>query len=712
MFHEILNALAGEVSGTRALDTVADIIRHHRIQASPGFRDAARALVPRLEQAGLQVQIMSFPADGEHRYWSYRPGLEWECTDAELILLAPERRRLARWSDARLSLIQRSAPTPPEGTECRLVLVERGDDPGAYRNLDLAGKAVMADGDLELVRRLAVEHGAVGLVTDGMREYPPVRRRWDLADALQYTSFWWAPGERPIWGFVLSPRAGDELRKMLRDAGPGGLPVRARVAARFYPGTMDVLSAVLPGTTPEEVVLIAHLCHPQPSANDNASGVAAAVEAVVSLAALVRQGTLPRPRRGIRLLLVPEINGTTCYLASHPEARQRIVAAVNLDMVGERQDLCGSVLQVEAGPLATPSFAADLLSLIVAESLAQGTNWGGTAALPALRWTETPFSGGSDHYLLGDPTVGIPCPMIIQWPDRFYHTSADTLDKVDPEALRRVAVAAGTYAMFLASAGLAEACWLAGEMVARFAPSLHATVYQRAKGTGDSAAGPGTASADRLQELIAFRLECRLADLASLDRLLTPEERRSFQPVREALEEECRQVADREKRRMAMLAGITRPTSPTPPLEAAAQERATGVGCGGDRGCRVDGEREGERLIPRRLVPGPVDLRDALASLPARDALDFLLFRQEHKKAAELLEPRLLYWSNGRRTVAEVERLVELEAGVRDTQYALRYFRLLERAGFLELTLTVRSPGGPDGKSLRTGSPAGEAGGL
>jgi hypothetical protein len=710
VFLEILRALAGEASGPRALDTVAEIIRHHRIQASPGFRDAARALARRLEQAGLQVEIMSFPADGEHRYWSYRPGLEWACTDAELTLLSPERRRLARWSDAKLSLVQRSAPTPPEGTECRLVLVEPGDDPAAYRNLDLAGKAVMTDGDLELVRRLVVAHGGIGLVTDGMREFPPVRMRWDLADALQYTSFWWGPGDRPIWGFVLSPRAGGELRKMLRDAGPAGLPVRARVAARFYPGTMDVLSAVLPGNVPdEEVVVIAHLCHPQPSANDNASGAAAAVEAMVGLAALVREGTLSAPRRAIRLLLVPEINGTTCYLASTPQARQQIVAAVNLDMVGERQDLCGSVLQVEAGPLATPSFATDLLCLIMAESLAEGSNWGGTAALPAMRWTETPFSGGSDHYLLGDPTVGVPCPMIIQWPDRFYHTSADTLDKVDPEALRRVAVAAGTYAMFLATAGLAEACWLAGEMVARFAHSLHAAVSQWAKGTAASAAGPGPAPFERLEELIAFRLDRRLADLASLDRLLTPEERRFFRPVRAALEEECRQVAEREKRRTAMLAEITHSGRPAPSTRP--QEGPGAVAWGGDRDARADAERQAQLLVPRRLVPGPVDLRDALGSLPAPDALDFLLFRREHKRAAEPLEPRLLYWSDGQRTLAEVERLVELEVGVRDTPYALRYVKLLERAGLLELT-EVTTPGGPGGKSLRTDTPAHEAGGL
>ena len=79
----------------------------------------------------------------------------------------------------------------------------------------------------------------------------------------------------------------------------------------------------------------------------------------------------------------------------------------------------------------------------------------------------TPFSGGSDHYVYSDPTVGVACPMMIQWPDKFYHTSADTIDKVDPEMLRKVALMTATYAYFIADAGAEEALWLASETASR-----------------------------------------------------------------------------------------------------------------------------------------------------------------------------------------------------------------------------------------------------
>jgi len=64
-----------------------------------------------------------------------------------------------------------------------------------------------------------------------------------------------------------------------------------------------------------EVLVVAHLCHPQPSANDNASGAAAALEAARVLQTLIAGGHLPPPRRSIRFLWLPEFTGSQAYLA-------------------------------------------------------------------------------------------------------------------------------------------------------------------------------------------------------------------------------------------------------------------------------------------------------------------------------------------------------------------------------------------------------------
>ena len=48
--------------------------------------------------------------------------------------------------------------------------------------------------------------------------------------------------------------------------------------------------------------------------------------------------------------------------------------------------------------------------------------------------------GASDHEVFNDWGVQVPGIMMIDWPDRWYHTSGDHVDKTDPTQLKRVAV--------------------------------------------------------------------------------------------------------------------------------------------------------------------------------------------------------------------------------------------------------------------------------
>ena len=322
-----------------------DIARYHRIQASPGFRQAAHYCLERLREAGIQAEVLSFPSNDKTRYWSAQMFQEWEATEAALHLVEPEdeRRKLADFRDCPISLIQRSVSF--EG-EAEVALLEDGEEEAEYERLDWRGKVVFTKGDLNRVRELAVEkRGAVGIIFDGMRETPLVRARMDVPDALQYTSFWWTGQEQKCFGFVLSPRGGERLRRLIKKRTQNGespIKVRAKVVSRLYDGEIEVVSALIPGETSEEVVIVAHLCHPRPSANDNASGAAAALEVARTLQRLVDEGKLAQPKRGIRFLWVPEMTGTYAYLATHEDEIERMVAGLNLDMVGQNQELCGS----------------------------------------------------------------------------------------------------------------------------------------------------------------------------------------------------------------------------------------------------------------------------------------------------------------------------------------------------------------------------------
>jgi hypothetical protein len=72
--------------------------------------------------------------------------------------------------------------------------------------------------------------------------------------------------------------------------------------------------------------------------------------------------------------------------------------------------------------------------------------------------------GASDHMVFNDWGVGVPGIMMIAWPDQWYHTSGDRIDKADPTQLKRVAVIAAAGAYTVAVADDDMAIRLAGEI--------------------------------------------------------------------------------------------------------------------------------------------------------------------------------------------------------------------------------------------------------
>lgn len=636
MFREIMEAVGEEFSGLAAHRYVGEIIQYHRLQASPGYRRAAEHAYQKLLDFGLEAEILNYPAREGVNFWAQPSFQEWEASEGVLHLLEPEARKLADYREIKLSLIQRSAPF--EG-EAEIVLLEDGLDVEEYEGLNLEGKVVLTKGDVRRVYYLAVEKGgAIGIIYDGIKELPDLERRLD--NALEYTSFWWYGGERKCFGFVLSPHEGERLRRSIK--GGSVAKVRAKVISRFWDGSLEVVSALLPGESDEEVVVVAHLCHPQWSANDNASGSATLLEVARTLHRLTLSGRLKKPRRTIRFLLVPELTGTYAYLAAHEERLPQMIAGLNLDMVGEDQELCGSTLVVERLPGSTPAFSGDLLERLL-EAVAEDTSgYAGAGGCPPFRYGSTPFSGGSDHIILSDPTVGIPSPLLIQWPDRFYHTSLDSQDKVDPQMLARVGKVAGTYAYFLAQAGREEATWLAWEMVTRFKERLVRLVQEERRAGRELVSKVG-----RLQNqgILGLRSLRRLADieLQGFERRLSSFTRRELKDVPEF----------RSQREVKS----------------------------GEEGW----EEEAQRLLPRRLYRGPISMTPYLRRLGSEERERWWRLEHRYGNALWYLLPLTLYWANGERSLHEIINLAEMETGKRAAELLVTYCRTLSDLGLLHL---------------------------
>jgi hypothetical protein len=677
-YRSTLAAIWEAVSGEAALQTVIDLSRFHRMQASPGYRCAAQWLHRSLRGAGLEADVLSYPAEEGVRFWAWPSFQEWDCSEATLHLVAPpaEAALLADYRACPLSLIQRSASFDGEAEVVLLEGAADGQEEADYEGLDVAGKLVLTRGDVARVRELAVQQrGAAGILFDGMRTVPPVRLEGDLLDARQYTAFWNDAGTARTFGFVLTPRQGQALRRLLKKGET--VRVRARVLAEAYDGGLEVVSAVVPGSAepPQEIVVVAHLCHPQPSANDNASGAAAALEAARALHKLVLSGALPRPRRTLRFLWLPEMTGTYAYLSGREAELGQMLAGLNLDMVGEDQDQTGSSWLIERPPDAAASFAPELLAGL--RDLFPGLkgmpgispSHTGIGGFPLYRQAEVPFSGGSDHMILSDPSVGVPAPMLIQWPDRYYHTSADTPERTDPDNLARAAALAAAYAYWLASAGEQEVGSLGFEMVARFKERIveaarEATAEFLGLNEGDRLASALAA----LDRRLAYLVDRQQAALSSLQTLA---------PVLCLVEELRGQVQEAARQELAwarQAAGLRAVQLGLPGLPEAAP-----------RSLDSD-DQEAARWCPVRLVRGPVPLHHYRGKMSPedREAWSQRLAAAGHP-AHGTLEVLALAWADGSCSVLEIADLVEMEAGIRDSGLLLHYFRLLEKLGFLEL---------------------------
>ncbi len=450
MIKEVFDIFCKEYSGERAKQVVCQVVNFHRIQASPGYRAAAEYVRDMLSGAGLDSEVLVYPAKEGVSFWNHSSFQECSINDAKLFLITNDgEEKIADYGDSKLSVIQRSISTPSKGIEADLVILEQGETEDEYKKNKVEGKVVFTSGDVSNVYSLAVEKfGAVGILTDRLMEWPPVREKIDLPDGLQYTSFWWYPKNKKCFGFVVSPRIGMKIRAKAKKE---PLKVKAYVSGSLYDGAIEVVSAKIPGETDKEILLTAHLCHPQPSANDNASGVGALVEAARILIRLIKDEKISSPKRTIRFLFVPEMTGTFAFLSSKEEELGNFMAGINLDMVGEDQKKCGSILMVDSTPYSLPTFVNAYIKYIFEFLPKKIKTLTGSENISDFRYEFVKFSGGSDHEILSDPSVGVPTPSFTNWPDKYYHTSEDTLEKVSSGMLWNIGVVATTFAYTMAN---------------------------------------------------------------------------------------------------------------------------------------------------------------------------------------------------------------------------------------------------------------------
>ena len=448
---QLMRAIADEVSGEIAFRYTVRISEFDRIQANQGWHEAAVWIKGELENMGYSdALIEGWPSNGSTRYYTYKTPIGWKAKRAELWLTAPRRERLCSYEEIPLTLVKHSGSGH---VEAELIDVGPGAGEAAYKGKDVRGKIVLSTGASgEVMREACQKRGAVGVITYFAPDVRP-----GYPQLIRYTAFWpdWEERDKLGFGFNVSKNQGAALKRML-DEGQK-VTLQADVDSEFFETRIETLSASFRGTDePEkEVLIIGHLCHPSPSANDNGSGSGGMLEIARALKRLAEAGAIPAPRRTIRFLWVPEFMGTVPYIKTHLDRTRNTLAALNCDMIGEDLHKTGGTFNIVATPDSLPSYLNDVvvnLTISVDSLNLRSTN--GTDH--PFVWNRVPFGGGSDHYLFNDGALRVPSVMFNHG-DTFHHTSLDTPDKVDASELRRVCALGLAAVHYLAVAGRTEA---------------------------------------------------------------------------------------------------------------------------------------------------------------------------------------------------------------------------------------------------------------
>jgi aminopeptidase YwaD len=469
---EQLDYLIGEASGETAFGHTLQLAgqpRDRQPSEYSGIFPEAQYVLDRAKEYALADAVLL-------RY----PGEEtWDGVRGELWETSPGRQKLASYTDQRAMLTSGSNPA---NVTAELVWVGDGDAK-EFEKVDVVGKIVLTSGPVSRVHKIAcLQNEAAGVISyySPRPLVDPLIIPWGQIEA---------SGGRPArFAFQLTPREGSILRDRLLQ----GEKIIAHAlvdSSRQKADWLDVVASI-PGSDPmgDEIILSAHLFEGfvMQGANDNVSGSAALLETARILQKLIQEGRLPKPRRTIRFIWVPEYAGTIPYVKAHQEQMKRTLCNINLDMVGLDLFKSKAFLTLIRTTYGNAHFVNDVLENFLryvaeANHAYIANSFLGTFSRrivapsgseePMLACIGTHF-GSSDHEVFGDWGVGVPGVMLNTWPDPWIHTSEDRPDKLDPTQLKRAVVITAASAYTIACANDDMAARMAAEIVSNASARL------------------------------------------------------------------------------------------------------------------------------------------------------------------------------------------------------------------------------------------------
>ncbi len=508
-----IRMLSNEISGDRAFEHIRWLSHWHRDSGMEGFFKARDYVMQAAREAGVdEVRFVEQPLEGPN----------YTARSAELWMTEPVELKLADIGEQAVYLADMS-----RDADVTAELVDIGDGTeAALKGLDVKGKIVLTSGSPQRAVDYAVAKlGAVGVVTYQTSEN---KSPMDYPDQIAWSRINAVPpaGTKGTFAFVLPPRKGDTLRRILhtndvqdffatgKPARGGRVVLHAKVDTDMgeAPGKTGFVEAVIHGTRPgvQQIVLTAHLQEEKSSANDDGSGCANLLELARTFSTLIKEGKMKRPQRDLRFWWTDEIFSEYQLFREHPEEMKKILANVHQDMTGANLSMGSRVQHLIFAPHSRTSYLDAIFESVgtflintnngfLAASRQGGLPRPFTRPLYSTRGTRqgynarfVPHFGSSDHLVFLEGAVGIPAVALINWDDPYIHSSDDDLYQIDQTQLRRNNFLIGSLAYFLSKADEKDIPLLVAETYAQgsrrlandMRVALELLVAERGKGDG------------------------------------------------------------------------------------------------------------------------------------------------------------------------------------------------------------------------------------
>ncbi len=399
----------------RVLEVLWSLTSYHRVQGSPELVRAVNYLQGVLEKLNrdlgnlLEIRRLKFKYDGLSEYLTLRSPTPWRLRKGELILKSLSNEEIVRLTTDDHPLLAVTG-SPPGEAKAPVRWIASEEDWMEFKE----GEVALITYDLKDAYRRALEYKPSGviLLNPNSRGFPYVGlflTRKELRDNL--------PPAMSLPGQLYEVLKGTDLRAELNLEtdlnGEEELPVLV----------------VRVGREPW-IAFGAHICHPKPGANDNASGSVLTLELLHYVLETKIYERLPF---GFAFLWFPEHYGSMALMSSElgEELAEGVLLYLNLDMVGT--DLSEGNLFLVEPPLGTISGLYNLLREVFMRVTGYRELFGNSTP---VRSKLSLYARGSDHDVFS--SLGIPSASFISWPDKYYHSSYDDLSSLSLDTLELV----------------------------------------------------------------------------------------------------------------------------------------------------------------------------------------------------------------------------------------------------------------------------------